>query len=145
MIHHTPPPNFSPRFHVVSCFVEHEGKILLLLRQHGKSAGNIWGAPGGKIDAGEKPKQSMHRELKEETGIMIPPQDFQHRYTVYVRYPDYDFVYHIFQARIPQKPAIAIRTEEHQEYQWLTPQDALTLSLVPDEDACIRLIYQSEH
>ena len=53
MIHTDPPEHFAPRFEVVSCFVEHDGEILLLHRNEGKSEGGKWGMPGGKIEAGE--------------------------------------------------------------------------------------------
>lgn len=141
MLHLTPPEDFSPRYHVASCFVECEGKILLLLRQRNKDRGNTWGVPAGKIDAGETPTQSIQRELQEETGITIPQNNFEHQQTVYVRYPDYDFVYHIFHVRIKEKPDVFLRPTEHQAHQWRTPQDARTLPLVPDQDACIALVY----
>lgn len=67
MIHTTRPPDFNPKFEVVSCFVEYKGKFLLLLRQDHKSAPNMYGVPAGKVEEGETVHDTMVRELREET------------------------------------------------------------------------------
>lgn len=43
------------------------GKILIV-----QSKGRLWGIPKGTMEAGETEKQCAIRELKEETGIIIP-------------------------------------------------------------------------
>ncbi len=50
MISRNKPENFTPKFEVVSCFVEYNDEILLLLRQDHKPEGNTYGVPAGKID-----------------------------------------------------------------------------------------------
>jgi ADP-ribose pyrophosphatase YjhB (NUDIX family) len=50
MISKNKPENFTPKFEVVSCFVEYKNEILLLLRQDHKPQGNTYGVPAGKID-----------------------------------------------------------------------------------------------
>ena len=59
MIFKERPPNFSSEFDVASCFVEHDGEILLLHRQDHKPEGNTWGVPAGKVDEGEEIMQTM--------------------------------------------------------------------------------------
>ncbi len=146
MMRETPPKNFSPRFEVACCHVDCDGKFLMLHRSDHKSAGDKWGAPAGKIDPGETPLETAQRETREETRIDIPLEDIHFRNTVYVRYPDYDFVYHIFQAEIESMEDVVINSEEHKDFRWLTPEEALALgdNLVPDEGDCIRLIYNIE-
>ena len=46
--HESVPIDFNPAFEVVSCFVEHNGEILLLHRNNDKSEGGKWGTPGGR-------------------------------------------------------------------------------------------------
>lgn len=46
------------------------GQILLIQRLTEPEAG-AWGLPGGKIDFGERVKDAIKREIKEELGIII--------------------------------------------------------------------------
>jgi len=66
MIYKTEPENFISRFEIVSCYVEHDGKILILHRQNHKPQGNTWGLPAGKIDDNEDKIEAMLREIFEE-------------------------------------------------------------------------------
>jgi len=141
MIYQNIPPCFKPKFNVVSCYVEFKGKILLLFRNSNKSEGNKWGVPAGKINSGENEEEAIVRELKEETGLEILPEKLHYFNKVYVRYPDYDFVYHIFYFHLDSKLPIKINLREHQGHTWVTPQDALAMKLVPDLDSCIRMYY----
>jgi len=141
MIYREKPEGFSSRFDVVSCFLEYDGKILLLLRQDHKPQGNTWGVPAGKVDEGESKEDSIRREIAEETGHQIESSITLFE-TEYVRYPEYDFTYHIFHHTVPTRPDIVIEPSEHKEYRWMTPHDALQLPLIQDEDACIKLFYE---
>ncbi|MEI7919234.1 MAG: NUDIX hydrolase [bacterium] len=139
MIHKNKPENFSPKFEVVSCFVEHNDEILLLLRQDHKPEPNTYGVPAGKVDEGETPIQAIEREVREETGIKLT--DPTHFEKLYVKYPDYDFTYHIFHKRFDQEPTITINPNEHKGHKRIHPKKALELDLIEDEDACIKLFY----
>lgn len=135
------PEDFHPKFEVVCLHVDYKGKFLMLHRADHKSAGDTWGVPAGKVEPGESILETAQRETKEETGIDIPTEDIRFRNTVYVRYPDYDFVYHIFQAEIKNEAVVMIHESEHKDFCWVTPEEALKIKLVPDEDACIKLVY----
>ncbi len=55
---------------VVACaLVDPDNRILLAQRPEGKSMAGLWEFPGGKIERGETPEQSLVRELHEELGI----------------------------------------------------------------------------
>lgn len=141
MIYKTVPKLFNPRFEVVSCFLEYQGEILLLFRQPHKSEGSRWGVPAGKIDAGEAVRAAMVRELYEETGVTLDPSQLQRQQRVFVRYPNYDFVYYIFHTALSARPEVVLNPAEHGDYCWQNPLEALNLPLVLDEDACIHLFY----
>jgi 8-oxo-dGTP diphosphatase len=55
---------------VAACvLVDQDGRILLAQRPKGKALEGYWEFPGGKIEAGETPEETVIRELKEELGI----------------------------------------------------------------------------
>ncbi|MBK1665298.1 hypothetical protein CKO38_10925 [Rhodospirillum rubrum] len=50
---------------------------LLLLRRRKAPFADHWVPPGGKIEAGESPRQCALRELREETGLEAPRLEFR--------------------------------------------------------------------
>ena len=57
---------------VAACaLVDADGRVLLAQRPAGKSMAGLWEFPGGKIESGEKPEDSLIRELNEELGIVV--------------------------------------------------------------------------
>ncbi|MCK5176982.1 MAG: NUDIX domain-containing protein, partial [Candidatus Aenigmarchaeota archaeon] len=54
---------------------ENELNFLLTKRASTMEYGGKWVCPGGKINEGEKPVDAAIRELKEETGLLISPDD----------------------------------------------------------------------
>jgi len=139
MLYKEKPENFNPKFEVVSCFVEYQNEILLLLRQDYKPEGNTYGVPAGKADKGENPTQAIQREGKEETQVDLKGAEYIDKR--YVRYPDYDFVYHMFVKRFKEKPPVTINPEEHKAYRREDRKEALKLDLIRDLDECIRITY----
>lgn len=142
MIYKEIPEDFNSKFEVVSCYVEHDGDILLLHRNDAKPEGNTWGLPAGKLDGHEDISQAMEREIFEETGVKIDLVKLEYLDKLYVKYPDYSFVYHMFKLTVDSKPEINISPKEHKAYQWLSPHQALELSLIQDLDECIKLSYK---
>jgi 8-oxo-dGTP pyrophosphatase MutT (NUDIX family) len=57
---------------IVGCYLQHDGKFVLLHRHAHKSNGDTRGLPAGKTDEGEARSSAMRRELREETGIDVP-------------------------------------------------------------------------
>lgn len=72
---------------VGGCIRNEKGEILLQRR----SDKNEWGFPGGAIEIGESAKDTVIREIKEETGLDVIPQELIGIYTGYFdEYPNGD-------------------------------------------------------
>lgn len=139
MLYLEKPENFNDSLQVAGCVIMHNGKFLLLHRQDHKPQGNTWDMPAGKIKKGEEIVLGLIREVKEETGIEFKARDLKFFRKVYVRYPDLDFVYHIFSTELSEQPEVKIDLSSHKDFTWATPEQALKMNLIPDEDGCIRL------
>lgn len=140
MISKNKPDNFTPKFEVVSCFVEYKDEILLLLRQDHKPQPNTYGVPAGKVDPGETIRKAMKREGKQETKINLHGAKYIDK--LFVRYDDYDFIYHMFVKTLKKELKIEINIEEHKSYTRVNPKKALEMNLIQDLDECIKLFYQ---
>jgi 8-oxo-dGTP diphosphatase len=57
---------------VAACaLVDSDGRVLLTERPAGKTMAGLWEFPGGKVEAGERPEETLIRELEEELGIVV--------------------------------------------------------------------------
>jgi 8-oxo-dGTP diphosphatase len=57
---------------VVACaLVDADGRVLVAQRPEGKALAGLWEFPGGKLEPGERPEESLIRELAEELGITV--------------------------------------------------------------------------
>ena len=144
MIYQQIPEKFNPKFEVVGCFVRCKGEIILLHRRDHKPQGDTWGIPSGKIHAGESALETACRETEEETGIAIPKNKMHFFSKIFVKYSDYDFIYHMFQAELDRKAEIRISQSEHKAAKWISPKDALSLPLIEDLAGCMELFLGSK-
>lgn len=60
---------------VAAALVDGEGRVLLQRRAPGRQLAGLWEFPGGKVEAGELPEAALARELAEELGIAVAPDD----------------------------------------------------------------------
>src|SRR6266508_6234378 len=57
---------------VVACaLVDADKRVLLAQRPQGKPMAGLWEFPGGKVETGERPEETLIRELEEELGIVV--------------------------------------------------------------------------
>ena len=56
---------------VAVALVDADNRVLLAQRPEGKQLAGLWEFPGGKVEAGERPEETLIRELDEELGITV--------------------------------------------------------------------------
>lgn len=142
------PPGFNTKAGVVGCcYLHYQDKILLLHRQDLKAEGNRWGIPGGKIDKSVADTETLideiAREVFEETGIQLDLEYVHYIGKLYIRVPNFDFIYHMvtYQKEIENPGDVKINFNEHKGFTWVTPKDALSMDLMTDEDTCFEIVF----
>lgn len=60
----------------VQAFLIRDNRVLLGLREEGLFEGGNWSLPGGKLKQRETLRQGFERELREELGILLNPEDY---------------------------------------------------------------------
>ena len=127
-IHEKAPIGFAPKVEVAACYLEIDGKFLLLQRSASKSEPGKWGVPAGKLEKGETPEQAARRELFEETGIAA--DRIHYTGTLYIQKPEIAYTYHVFGIQLDQMPTVCFTTDEHQNYKWVSLNDLEKLPLM---------------
>lgn len=121
------PPVSRPVATVGALVHDGSGKILMI-RTHKWSG--LWGIPGGKIERGESSADALRREIREETALELDDIEF-----VLVQdcidSPEFQrrehFILLNYLARATTTAVIL--NNEAEEFQWLTPAEALALDL----------------
>ncbi len=91
----------------------------------------FWSLPGGHIEAGEDPLASAIREVKEETGVAIPPDDIKLKAIAFHHHLDREEMYisFAFVAELTAEPTVTAESEEGTAH-WIKKSDAVTLENV---------------
>jgi 8-oxo-dGTP diphosphatase len=95
-----------------------DGKLLIARRDESLHQGGLWEFPGGKIEAGETPKQALFRELKEE--LDIEALSAAPLITIHHRYPDRDVTLRVF---LVDRFSGTARGCQGQPVRWVEPNE----------------------
>lgn len=103
-----------------------QGRVLCAKRSPSMSLPNLWEFPGGKIEPGENPQETLRREINEELDCIIEVHD-QVEDTTY-EYPAVIVRLRTFKANIVEGTPTP---REHAELRWLAPTHLPTLEWAP--------------
>lgn len=85
---------------VAACaLIDADGRLLIAQRPKGKPMAGLWEFPGGKVEQGELPEQSLIRELKEELGISVSEACLAPLTFASHAYPDFHLLMPLFVCR----------------------------------------------
>jgi 8-oxo-dGTP diphosphatase len=106
---------------VAKALVVDDGGRMLALRRSGTHpmfAGQL-DLPGGMIELGEEPGQALARELDEETGLSVKPEDFKLLFAGSEAYKEESFTRLLYLLRLDKsRPDIKI-SWEHDQFSWV--------------------------
>ncbi len=114
---------------VAACaLIDADGRILMSRRPHGKAHAGLWEFPGGKMEAGERPEETIVRELREELGIEPCERCLQPFSFASHAYEQFDLLMPLYLCR--QWDGFP-RPKEGQAIKWVFPDRLLEMALVP--------------
>ena len=121
---------------VIGVVFNEKKQILVSKRLEGKAYEGYWELPGGKIELGEQPSQTLKREFFEEVGINIIEADFLK--TIHYQYPEFVVILEVFKVN---SFTGNIYSKEGQELAWLDPNDVSEISpLLPASNQILELL-----
>lgn len=117
-----------------SALVDSDGRVLLAQRPEGKQLAGLWEFPGGKVEPGETPEETLIRELQEEIGITtkvacLAPLTFASH-----TYDDFHLLMPLYVCR--RFEGIA-RGLEGQALKWVRPKDMRDYPMPPADEPLI--------
>lgn len=109
------------------CFLEYDGKFVILHRQPHKSQGDTWGLPAGKVEPGETDEAAILRELWEETGYQASIDQLERLGVQEFHFPDLTVIFPTYRVTLNQPFQIIHRPAEHQDYRWVTAEECYAM------------------
>ncbi len=104
---------------VVACaLVDVDGRVLLAQRPLDRSMGGLWEFPGGKLEPGERPEETLIRELNEELGIDVTEACLAPLTFASHCYDEFNLLMPLY---ICRKWEGQVRGREGQELAWVKP------------------------
>src|ERR1044071_5826639 len=104
---------------VAACaLVDADGRVLIAQRPAGKAMAGLWEFPGGKVEAGERPEDTLIRELKEELGIVVREQCLAPLTFARPAYPDFHLLMPLYVCRRWEG---MVQPLEAQQLAWVKP------------------------
>ena len=128
-----------PLILVAACaLIDPDGRVLIAQRPPGKSMAGLWEFPGGKVEKGERPEDTVIREMNEELGVTIKEACLSPFIFASHTYPDFHLLMPLFLCR--RWEGIA-QPREGQKVAWVRPKDlALKADRYPMPPADLPLI-----
>ncbi len=120
---------------VAACaLVDADGRVLIAQRPEGKTMAGLWEFPGGKIEEGERPEQTLIRELEEELGITVSEDCLAPLTFASHSYPDFHLLMPLYVCR-RWKGIVTAR--EAQRLAWVKPNRLRDYAMPPADEPLV--------
>ena len=110
---------------VVAALIRDGERFLICKRPAHKARALMWEFPGGKVEAGERPRDALIRECMEELDITLDVGELYMQVTH--EYPDIQIRLSLYEAVIASGE---LRSKEHEALCWILPRE------IPDYEFC---------
>jgi 8-oxo-dGTP diphosphatase len=120
---------------VVACaLIDTDGRVLIAERPTGRSMAGLWEFPGGKVEAGERPEETLIRELQEELGITVQEACLAPLTFASHAYPDFHLLMPLYVCR---RWAGTATPREGQRLRWVMPNRLREFPMPPADEPLI--------
>ena len=114
--------------------IDPDGRVLIAQRPPGKSMAGLWEFPGGKVEPGERPEQTLIRELKEELGIAVEEDCLAPLTFASHVYPDFYLLMPLYVCRRWDR---FVQAKEGQQLKWVRTHDLRNYPMPPADEPLI--------
>ncbi|WP_078410118.1 (deoxy)nucleoside triphosphate pyrophosphohydrolase [Priestia abyssalis] len=115
--------------------INKQSEILCALRSPNMSQPNVWEFPGGKIEEGESPEESLVREIKEELGCTVKVYELIE--DVVHEYPNITVHLLTYRTKIVNGTPTA---KEHAEIKWMALEELSSLQWAPADIPTVKAL-----
>jgi 8-oxo-dGTP diphosphatase len=120
---------------VAACaLIDADGRVLIAERPAGKSMAGLWEFPGGKVEPGERPEQSLIRELREELGIVVNEACLAPLTFASHSYPDFHLLMPLYVCR---RWDGIVAAQEGQRLAWVRPARLRDYPMPPADEPLV--------
>jgi 8-oxo-dGTP diphosphatase len=119
--------------------IDADARVLIAQRPEGKQLAGLWEFPGGKVEAGERPEETLIRELHEELGIAVQEPCLA----------PLTFASHAYERFHLLMPLYACRRwdgfaqpREGQALKWVRPRDLASYPMPPADEPLIPFLIE---
>ena len=120
---------------VAACaLIDADGRVLLAQRPPGKPMEGLWEFPGGKVEADERPEETLIRELKEELGIVVSEPCLAPLTFASHAYPNFHLLMPLYVCRRWEGIVTPL---ENQQVKWVKPNQLRDYKMPPADEPLI--------
>ncbi len=119
---------------VAAALVDSDGRVLIAQRPEGKQMAGLWEFPGGKVEAGERPEESLIRELNEELGIVVKEACLAPLTFASHTYPDFHLLMPLYVCRRWEG---LVTPNEGQRLAWVRPNRLRDYPMPPADEPLV--------
>lgn len=126
---------------VAGCFLEFDGKFVILKRHADSAQGNTWGLPAGKVETNEDKVSAILREVAEETGYQATTEQLEHLGDFTFDSEGSEYTFATYRVSLAESIEIKLDSKEHTSYDWITPEECYARQdLINDFHDLLKLI-----